>query len=377
MKRKRKMIKNISIILCSLIMVINWGLAVHAAVLEYRTEVTNHIETGNIKISVKDYMLDENGKETEFHFDGEIVPGDYISKIPRVQNESSDCYIRIQTKYETEVEDMGDQCIVGRSDDWIKRGTYWYYQPVLQKGEKVDFYTGIQFPNWDNQAMEKTILMDLTVEAIQSRNFEPDYSLEDPWFGETAEYCLQEFGVEENQGSIQPMYVQLSGELTTNLSDFFVGLSTLMPGDQFNDSFQIKNYSDHEAEIFFHTEIPDITEDQRDLLNQISFSLTEEGKELYRGNLGAEEISNGISLGNLKSNEEKTIEFSLVMPKELKNAYAFRDSSVVWVFQTQEELLEEAPNTGDSSMIWIYVIAGGVAGLLLIASIISRKKETR
>ena len=99
----------------------------------------------------------------------------------------------------------------------------------------------------------------------------------------------------------------------------------------------VENKAAEEAEIFFRTEIPKLTEDQRQLLDQMELTIRgRNGELLYEGDLAAEMLGTGISLGIYQPEEQDTVNFSISMPPELKNAYAFRDSSVVGSLKRRE-----------------------------------------
>ena len=127
-----------------------------------------------------------------------------------------------------------------------------------------------------------------------------------------------------------PMYVRFQDSLTVEPGDFFENMPILMPGQEYGDAFVVENKAAEEAEIFFRTEIPKLTEDQRQLLDQMELTIRgRNGELLYEGDLAAEMLGTGISLGIYQPEEQDTVNFSISMPPELKNAYAFRDSSVV------------------------------------------------
>ena len=65
------------------------------------TSVTNHFSTGVVDINLDEYELTANGGEEPFRdYTGKkgenplIMPGDDISKIPRITNDGNDCYVR-------------------------------------------------------------------------------------------------------------------------------------------------------------------------------------------------------------------------------------------------------------------------------------------
>ena len=80
-------------------------------------KVKNHISTGDINIGLKEY---EKKGSTEVSFAGTkaVVPGDVISKIPRITNYASPCWVRARITYKNNRENMegfSDKNISGMS----------------------------------------------------------------------------------------------------------------------------------------------------------------------------------------------------------------------------------------------------------------------
>ena len=70
------------------------------------TSVTNHFSTGVVDINLDEYELTANGGEEPFRdYTGKkgenplIMPGDDISKIPRITNDGNDCYVRAKLEF--------------------------------------------------------------------------------------------------------------------------------------------------------------------------------------------------------------------------------------------------------------------------------------
>lgn len=377
MKNRKSMARMAVIILLAASAAANWGMAVQAGVKQFQAQTLNHLETGNIKIELKEYRIMEDGTETDYFYDGEVVPGTYVSKIPRIHNLSSDCYVRIKTEYPSKLK-LEDGNLKGISDDWIKRGEYWYYQPVLEEEESVDFFTGIQFPaDWDEEQAGQDILLALHAEAIQAVNFTPDYTRDDPWFGEQPQHCLQEFGVKGGGMGSSPMYVIYEDQLSVSPIDFFQNLGTLMPGDQRSDSFAIENKNAEEAEIWFRTELPELSDKQREVLDGMALTIQKGGEILYQGNLAAGDLEQGVSLGKALPGGHMEVSFSISVPKEWENAYAFRDTAVKWIFETQRIIPDPSPPTGEETKNqgWIYFSAGTVSFLVLLAVLAGKKSK--
>ncbi|MBQ0000237.1 MAG: hypothetical protein KBT01_01680 [Clostridiales bacterium] len=73
------------------------------------------------------------------------------------------------------------------------------------------------------------------------------------------------------------------------------------------------------------------------LLDQLTLQLKLNGTVLYNGKLEAEALHGEHELIRLEPDQGGTLEFTVSVPKELKNAYALRDTAVKWVFKVEEE----------------------------------------
>lgn len=362
---------------CMALAAVGFGGTAAAAVLQYQAKTVNWLRTGNVKIALEEFMRQENGEEAEFFWEEPVLPGQRLSKIPRITDLSANCYVRVALEWGGEAE-LDEACFMGISDQWVKRGKYWYFKPILEETESTDFFSSIWFPqDWSEEEAESAVFVSIRAEAIQAAGFEPDYSSEDPWFGEEAEYCLQEFGIRGEGDVYMPMYVRFQDSLTVEPGDFFENMPILMPGQEYGDAFVVENKAAEEAEIFFRTEIPKLTEDQRQLLDQMELTIRgRNGELLYEGDLAAEMLGTGISLGIYQPEEQDTVNFSISMPPELKNAYAFRDSSVVWIFETQRMTPEPSQPTGDKNSIRIALFSiSGTCSLLILAGIIGKQRR--
>ena len=71
-----------------------------------------------------------------------ILPGETHSKIPRITNYARPCWVQA-TCYENqkkEQEGFHHRMLWGISEEWVKRGEYYYYTEVLNRGESVDLF---------------------------------------------------------------------------------------------------------------------------------------------------------------------------------------------------------------------------------------------
>lgn len=160
----------------------------------------NHIKMGKVNIELNEYAI-VNGKKISLENVDIVTPGEVLNKIPVVKckDNSEDCYIRAKFEWFT---NDGKTLVDGKDidvfkdfnmdkDKWIycKSDGYVYYKEVLKNdSEGVVLYTELTIPeNWTNNMKLKEIYLGTKVDAIQARNFQPDFSLNstEPWPGIT------------------------------------------------------------------------------------------------------------------------------------------------------------------------------------------------
>lgn len=370
--------------------------------------VENRIQLGDIDISLEEYCLDENQKEQVYDQNIQVLPGDTVSKIPRITCLTEPCYIRAlithsspvidntvtddiitedTTTEDTTTEDtiscdssqiqadeypdiLTDENIFGLSESWIKIGDYYYYKNILNPKESADLFQGIFIPyEWDNEHAEQKLNLNIQIDAVQAEHFTPDFSSDQPWGNEEIEVCAHSGDRSALVNPYTTMYVEFEGnshKLVAVPKDFFSNLGQAMPGDLLNDTVTLKNTTEDEVELLFHTALPEtLTEDQKSLLTKIELAIFLDGDKLYEGNLEAASLSSDISLGKYQSQENKEFTFSLTVPAELKNQYALADTVVRWVFSVQQDGKATPVGTGDTMMFLPFLFLGG-GGLLLL-----------
>ena len=138
-------------------------------------------EKGIVDIEIREFQI-VNGKEVAWKDNPTVLPGDYLSKIPRIYNCGVDCYVRVKITFR-EPEVFSEEQLFGMSDEWIKGDDgYYYYKEILKTGKTIDVFQGLEIQkNLSEDMSEKTFHIDIDAEAIQSTNFAPDFESEDPW----------------------------------------------------------------------------------------------------------------------------------------------------------------------------------------------------
>lgn len=306
--------------------------------------VENTIFTGDVQIGIKEYEI-RNGKEILYSNPKEILPGDQISKIVRIQNHAKPCWIRASIRFQSnllKLDGLDESMLLNIGKNWEKIGMYYYYTKTLDNKKSTDLFTGIAIPAaWTEAHSEQKLQMEIRVDAIQAANFQPDFQAMSPWGNEAIEQC-----VHETDGRVTckrekiPLSIQFNGiahKLLAVPDDFFSNFPQAMPGDLLMDDVEVSNTTEKEAEIFFQTKMKEQSLEQEKLLQKLKLTITLSGVVIYEGDLRAAALNDGISLGKFLPGQKERLSFSIVVPKELNNGYALQNADVIWSFTVKED----------------------------------------
>lgn len=315
--------------------------------------VTNHLAVGDLNISLRE-LEKRDGREMEYQDRRIVLPGDVISKIPRITNRAEPCWIRVKISYTDDLEGLdglSDSNLMGMSTRWIRKGEYFYYTRKLEQGESVDIFTGVTVPpQWNEAYQDKKLGITITADAIQAANFAPDFSAMTPWGNQKILRCIHDTdGLVVQKKKPVDLKVEFEGnahKLMAAPEDFFAGFSTAMPGDVFHDSIEISNTTEHVSEIFFRTSAECKSVKDQEFLKKLKLVIAMDGRKLYSGDLLAVSLNKAVSLGKFDSGKKGKMEFQVTVPTELDNAYALRNADVKWIFSVEEE-----PETVDISSV--------------------------
>lgn len=372
--------------------------------------VTNHISTGDINITLKE-LEKKNGREVAYQDHKTILPGDKISKIPRITNQSEPCWVRVKITYTDNLTDnrkgLSDANLTGMSKYWVRKGEYFYYTKKLAQGDSIDIFTGISVPEeWEEPYQEKKLGLNIVADAVQAANFSPDFNAMTPWGNQKILRCIHDTsGRIVHKKNPVKLNVEFEGnahKLIAAPEDFFAGFSAAMPGDVFQDSVKIQNTTDSTAEIFFRTSPECKSIKDQEFLKKLKLEISMGDKKLYLGDLLATSLNKPVSLGKIESGKGENMKFRVTVPKELDNTYALRNGDVKWIFSVSEEENENivasptpgqtekkeksgesvsrkgastekaAPvKTGDDTKILLFLFMGGVA--MVTVTLVLRK----
>lgn len=344
--------------------------------------VTNYFETGIVDIGLKEYQTD-GVIEIPWQDNPTILPGDSISKIPRIHNYGNDCYVRAKITFR-DTEDLGFYSLGGLSNKWVlAEDGYFYYKEILPHGEEVDIFQSVNIPDdFPQENAGKQFYIDIDVDAIQSKNFTPDFSLALPWGNvqilmndNTKEYDVSKFKASDSK-TFQIVYQGDAEKLISNSKDFFLNIPYLMPGDTYSDTVVLKNDGKDAIKLYFRSASKD-----EDILRKIQLTIYTEidgdKKTVYTGNLLAKDLAEDVVLGELKSKSEGKFHFEIHIPAELNNKYNLAACSVQWIFSTDLTKDPDSPKTGDMTHFHQYLFVMILAFAAMIAFAVLLYKERK
>ena len=336
--------------------------------------VENTFTTGIVDIELEEFTL-ENGKEVEWSDAYQnILPGQSISKIPRITNYGNDCYIRADICFVDT--SLTEETLFGMPSEWkLAADGFYYYTKILSTDEEIDLFQGFTVPDdLSEDAQESEFRIQICVEAVQSDNFKPDFELYDPWQNIEIQQCMKEgmYDIsafkQSDQLSFEIKYVGETEKLYVNTNDFFSNFPVLLPGHVYEDTLEFVNQSDDEVNLYFRSSAPDGTELLDKVMLKISKAFNGMESVIYDDTIRSSDLSENVLLATIKAGESGRLNYEIYVPETLDNTYTIMEDSVVWIFSTTPISDAEVISTGDETPThWLWMIFTGSA-LLIIGS---------
>ena len=333
------------------------------------TTVENHGSIGAVDITLA-YQVDEDTSA--------VLPNQEVAIKSTVTNIAEPAWLRMKIQYpvfqneqvlehlaELNLTELDDSLITFARNDWKKIDAYYYLEQPIKTGDVVDFTDAIRFPgDWDNNLVKSKFGIRITAEAIQEKNFTPDFKSEDPWFGAVIEEYESTDYMTKAQGNNRFSVIYEGGAegMVKTEEDFFLNWETFMPGDFIEQDAQIQNNMDIPVKIYFSMKSNlGVDERTESLLRTLHMEIKHGDDVIYDGNLMDEKRE--ILLKEYAPGESKTFSYNLDIPAELANDYAQIDFQTIWTFRAQESPKADVPEIVKTGRAFF-----AVAGIVIMAS---------
>lgn len=345
--------------------------------------IFNRLRMNYVNIELNEYKLNEFGEEVAWENNPVVMPGDSVSKITRITAKGVDCYVRAKAILQ-ENSMLNNVELYGVDSNWTRaKDGYYYYREILKKDNSIDFFQGFFIPKeLPEETQEQTFYLDVYTEAIQAENVEVDFDADEPW-GNLEIEVWKGIDLESTSSSGKMDFVISyqgdSKQLIANQEDFFCYFPLMLPGSTYFDEVMIQNESEESKKLYFQTETIDDSILLDKLLLKISY--IDEGEEcvIYKGNLDAKPLNQGILLDDIAPHESGTLRFEVQVPTELKNEYTCLEGKVKWIFSTDEVISapNETPATGDKNHTLRYLMCISICllGIILLLDISKEEQD--
>ena len=304
----------------------------------------NEFETSAVKVKIESRQASSAAE-----------PGENVGYVPTVTNLNASSYIRVKFH----VFANGKECSLisadsfyGSGSRWIKKGDFYYSTTAFRKGEAAEVVRGIRIPEEIGTGVTDLKIL-AAADAIQARNFSPDFNRENPWGTveiqeeadtvRNAEYSSGKnvAGVAQVSEDMDFTYAR-EGIFECSTEDLFSRFDAFQPGDTCSEMLNMKNDSDRKMEIYFRTE-----NQETELLDRMQLEISCCGSRVYSGSLTSEALDSFIQIGTVMPGHSGRLEFEISMPAEADNSFARLKDNVVWIIAVKGD---ENHKTGTESI---------------------------
>ena len=341
-------------------------------------ELDGAISTDGVNIEIQSLELNANNEEVEFGSnDRGYLPGDTIGIIPKVKNNGMDCYIRLKVNYVNDFINFLDYAN-GFSSGFEKHGEYYYYKDAVHSGDSIKIFDSIKVPNASLLDVDSgKLYLSITAEAIQEKNFEPDYTLEDPWNGIEPTKAINS---SYNLGDEANIVVKYDEDLNNDINvpnDFLDDAKKMTPGDTYEDSIEIKNTNKDKAKYFMQFDFGTSGSKEIELLKQLDLVITNEsGDVLYSGKFYNTDL---MLIGEFAKGKGDKLNFKISVPIELGNEYANLNPKIIINFTSEYENKEKQEGhnvkTGDPIDLVTTIFLLSSIGLIIVMILYRRENK--
>ena len=297
-----------------------------------------------------------------------------LAYTPRIINDGAECYVRVKVDILNggqcpEPLDTGD--LYGLSKGWIRQGEYYYWNSPMKTGNYVDVFHGLHVPeNW-NPGTVSDLTVSVKAEAVQSRNFEPDFDRIMPWGAVMLQDVAAGTAVAETitEKQISDITFSSAGSFEFGTSDLFEEYKNVLPGDRYKKTFEVFNSSKGDLELQLRIYASD-TELNEKLLLDVSC----EGTTLFSGTVAG--AGQTIQIGDIPEGDNRTLLLEMTLPADADNNYSELVDDVIWQLEAENNSAA-AVQTGDFSDMKPFAVTALVSAVLMVLITAVRRKDTK
>lgn len=196
---------------------------------------------------------------------------------------------------------------------------------------------------------KKTIELKIIVEAIQEKNFEPDYSLDNPWKDNIPTESVNNLYNIVDYSKVSICYENNTDRDIDVPNDFMERAKSIMPGDIYRESIKLKNFEKKNAKYYMSIKTNETNQKKLELLKNIKLAIrNKKGESIYEGSL----ISEGkILIGKYNIDEGDELDFTISFPTNLGNEFENLNPDLFLIFSAEYEMSdaeESSIKTGDT-----------------------------
>ena len=346
--KSKKRLFAVSVMLLIMIGLVSFCFAAYTGI----SGIKNTFTTGGVNIGVEEYTKTASG-ETVCRPVTKVRSGGTVSYIPRITSYAEDCYIRVRLGASTQGKriDIMNNCL-GIKNGWIEKGNYAYYEHPLSQGQSADLCNGFSVTeNWDfRKCNEMTVC--IQADAIQAKNFMPDFSAEEPWGSVSVKKSyisgyksVNEVQLEDDDG-IRIIFEKSADRICADRKKMFDNIS-LMPGDSRSDRIRIRNMSQERAEVMFKAVC-----EKSALMDDLDLEINN-GDLFYKGVLSGDKLREYRKIAEIEPGETKEISFDIGLSAEKDNDAQLKKGQATWYFMLGNSHETE---TGDRNCLWVFSV---------------------
>lgn len=322
-KKLMKVCKSI-IIIASIVILCTNSLIVPTQAADFG----GNLSSGQIDIDVHQYT-NVNGELKDARTIKNLLPGESVSYIVRVENKDSPAYVRVRLEFSDNSYGMNESWLGSIGDKWKKVGDWWYYTEPVESGGYADLCQTMNIPFDIDESDGSAVETVAYAQAVQAKNFYPDFDAKnDPWNGVEIEASVADGDFTKTGKASNGVQIDFDGTFgaTVSKNELFSNFGAIMPGDSIKDHVDLNNNSGYTLNYMLY----DLTDGlNKNLVDHTVLAIYIGDTRVYMGLLENDGARiNGIDLGNLANEESQTINFVLYFDTKINNEMAFKNIPV-------------------------------------------------